>query len=282
MQYPLSEEIGAPELFVGRKKEFAMLDEWIEQIPKRLGKSKALFSRKKGGKTSLIQRLFNRLWSDNGPVIPIFFSIPERSIWLPDFAIDYYRVFVSQYISFLERNEDYVNNPLTINEIREYAIKHAIHIIVSDIDSFEYNQKQDYLDSIWTTACSAPKRFAAVLKQRFLVMIDEFQFLSQYITIDPQKKLPYKSLPGSYHQLSESKIAPMLITGSYTHWLNTIIGDHLEGGRVTKHYFSPYLTKDEGLCAVKIYSECYNVKTTKETQKQINTLCHCDPFLFPA
>jgi len=75
MQYPLCEDIGAPELFVGRKNELAMLEEWINRIPKRLAKSKAIFSRKKGGKTALVQRLFNKLWNDNGPVIPIFFSM---------------------------------------------------------------------------------------------------------------------------------------------------------------------------------------------------------------
>ena len=103
MQYPLEEEIGDPTLFVGRKKELDMLDEWVSRIPKKLAKSIAIFSRKKGGKTALIQRLFNKLWSDNGPVIPIFFSLSEVNVWLPDFAIQYFRMFASQYISFLER-----------------------------------------------------------------------------------------------------------------------------------------------------------------------------------
>jgi len=278
MHYPLSEEIGAPELFVGRKKEFAMLDEWIKLIPKRLGKSKALFSRKKGGKTSLVQRLFNQLWSENGPVIPIFFGIEDTSIWLPDFAIKYYQNFASQYISFVERKEIYVENPLKLEQILEYGKNKSIDIFGEDIKAILNYQSHENYDLMWDMACTAPKRFASVFNKRFLVIIDEFQFLSQYVTVDQQKRNSFESLPGSYHRLSESKTAPMLITGSYTHWLNTIIRDHLEGGRVTKHYFSPYLAPDEGLCAVKIYSEFYNVKTTKETQKQINTLCHCDPF----
>ena len=140
MQYPLSEEIGAPELFVGRQKEFAMIDEWVKLIPKRLGKSKALFSRKKGGKTSLIQRLFNRLWSENGSVIPIFFSIADTEIWLPDFAIKYYQTFASQYISFLERIEKYVENPLPLDEILEYGKKHALDIFEKDVNMLIENE----------------------------------------------------------------------------------------------------------------------------------------------
>ena len=123
MQYPLKEIIGHPDLFVGRKKELAILNEWVKRIPNMLGKSKVLFSRRKGGKTALIQRLFNRVWSENDQVIPIFFSITEKHIWLPDFAIKYYRIFASQYISFRERVSEYVKNPLSLNDIKEYGKK---------------------------------------------------------------------------------------------------------------------------------------------------------------
>ena len=278
MQYPLSEEIGAPELFVGRKKEMAMFDEWVNRIPARIGKSKAIFSRKKGGKTTLTQRLFNRLWSENGKVIPIFFSIADTEIWLQDFAIDYYRIFASQYISFLERNETFVNYPLSLDEILKYGKANSIEPFIRDIRSFEYDRKYQQIDSIWKTACTAPKRFASYYDIRFLVIIDEFQFLSKYITTDQQKTIPYKTMPGSYHSLSETKIAPMLITGSYTNCLNTVVQKHLEGGRVTKHFFSPYLEPDEGLEAVKVYAKVFNKQTTEESEKQINKLCCSDPF----
>jgi hypothetical protein len=219
MQYPLTEDIGAPELFVGRKKEFAMLDEWVKLIPKRLGKSKALFSRKKGGKTSLVQRLFNRLWSENGPVVPFFISIEDTEIWLSDFAIKYYQTFASQYISFLERIEKYAVNLLTLDEILEYGKNHNLDLFERDVNSLKENESNKRYDLMWHTACSAPKRYASVLDTRFLVIIDEFQFLSKYITIDQENNIPKKTLPGSYHHLSESKIAPMLITGSYVNYM---------------------------------------------------------------
>jgi hypothetical protein len=278
MQYPLSEEIGNPDLFVGRKKELAMLNDWIKLIPKRLGKSKALFSRRKGGKTSLVQRLFNKLWTDNGAVIPLFFSIPESYIWLPDFAIDYYCVFASQYISFIEKNEKLVEYPLSLKEIQDYGKKHAIEPFVRDVNYLNDNKANNLYDSMWKIASSAPKRFASYFDQRFLVIIDEFQYMSEYITNDPDNNNPKRSMPGTYHQLSESKMAPMLITGSYASWLNTIIKNYLEGGRVTKHFFSPYLEPEEGLEAVKMYSKHFDEQTTEASQKQINALCLSDPF----
>jgi len=277
MQYPLSEIIGHPDLFVGRKKEFAILDKWLKLIPDRLGKSKVLFSRRKGGKTALVQRLFNRVWNENGRVIPLFFSITDKHIWLPDFAIAYYRTFASQYISFLDRNESLVEFPLTLNDILDYGKKNSIDALVRDVKFILEAKKDQFYDSMWDTACSAPKRFAAFYDIRFLVMIDEFQYLSKFITVDHQKKIPDKTMPGSYHHLSESKIAPMLITGSYANWLSSLIHIYLDG-RLAPHYFKPYLAPDEGLEAVKACSRFYNQKTNRQSQQQINELCQSDPF----
>ncbi len=81
MQYPLSEKIGDPDLFVGREKEFRLLNKWLNNIPKRLSKSRVILARRKSGKTALVQRIFNQLWSENGPVIPFY----DRGISRIDF-----------------------------------------------------------------------------------------------------------------------------------------------------------------------------------------------------
>jgi hypothetical protein len=46
MQYPLSEKIGEPDLFVGREKEFRLLNKWLSNIPKRLSKSRVILARR--------------------------------------------------------------------------------------------------------------------------------------------------------------------------------------------------------------------------------------------
>jgi len=78
MQYPLPESIGNPDLLVGREKEFCLFNKWISRIPDRLSKSRAILARRKSGKTAIVERIFNRLWSDNGQVIPFYINIPER------------------------------------------------------------------------------------------------------------------------------------------------------------------------------------------------------------
>jgi len=59
MQIYLREKIGKPELFTGRKKEINEFLGWIYNIKDEMSKSIALLSRRKTGKSALMQRLFN-------------------------------------------------------------------------------------------------------------------------------------------------------------------------------------------------------------------------------
>ncbi len=279
MQYPLKEKIGNPTLLVGREREFQNFGKWLANIPANLSKSRVILARRKSGKTAFVQRLFNQLWSQNGRVIPFYFSVPEGNMWYVDFAYNYYRAFASQYISFLERDEELVSIPLSLERIREYGLSHSIKVLVDDVDALHDGKKQHDYFLVWETAYSAPHRFAAVYDVRFLVIIDEFQYLTQHIYRDEKcAGKPDKSMPGSFHTVVESKIAPMLVTGSYISWLIDIAREYLEAGRLSRWYMAPYLTPDEGLQAVYKYAEVCHQPITNETAVQINQLCMADPF----
>jgi hypothetical protein len=280
MQYPLIEKIGHPDLLVGREKEFRQFDKWLSLIPNRMSKSRVILARRKSGKTVFVQRIFNKLWSEpNRGVIPFYFDIAENKMWYPDLAVYYYCSFVSQYISFLERDEQLVRTPLTLEKIREYGRANSNQLLVDDVDVLFQHQKMGLHDSMWQTACSAPHRFAAILNTRFLVILDEFQNITQYIYRDEKcEGKPDETLAGSFHSLSESKIAPMLVTGSYVGWLVNVIEKYLEAGRLKRIYMSPYLTPEEGLQAVYRYAEFGQEAITNETAVMINQLCMADPF----
>jgi len=65
----LAEEIGNPNFFIGRQKEMAFFRDWAQGTLDLVSKSQALLSRRKKGKTALVQRLFNILYSQNHPQI---------------------------------------------------------------------------------------------------------------------------------------------------------------------------------------------------------------------
>jgi hypothetical protein len=280
MQYPLAEKIGNPDLLVGRETEFNLINKWLSLIPDRMSKSKVILARRKSGKTVFIQRIFNQLWSDpKRGVIPFYFDISENKAWYPYFAIDYYCSFASQYISFIERNEKLIRQPLTLEEIREYGLTHSNQRLVGDVDSLLKNKERGFHDAMWKIATTAHHRFAALFDLRFLVILDEFQNITQYIYRDEKcEGKPDETLAGSFHSLSESKLAPMLVTGSYVGWLIQIIGKYLEAGRLKRMYMSPYLAEDDALEAVYKYAEYCQEPITNETALMINKLCMSDPF----
>ncbi len=279
MQYPLTEEIGHPDLLVGRSKEFNFFGKWIANMPNRLSKSHVILARRKSGKTAFIQRLFNQLWSANGQVIPFYFNVREQKMWYPDFAKEYYRTFATQYISFLERNAELVRQQLSLEEIREYGQAKSVPTFVHDIELMLADERKENYDLMWGTVFTAPERFAALYDRRVLVMIDEFQYLSIFIYRDKECQRAHdETIPGSFHHIVESKIAPMLVTGSYISWLLRIASKYLEGGRLSDWYMDSYLPPEEGLQAVYKYAEIYKEPITNETAALINELCMSDPF----
>ena len=278
MQYPLPENIGNPDLLVGREWDTQEFDKWLSRIPEHLSKSRVILARRKSGKTAFVQRIFNKLWSENGKVIPFYLDIPEKFVWYPHFGIRYFQNFASQFISFIERDEELVRNPMTLEKIREYGVSKSIDPLVTDVDEINRNMLEEGNDLLWEIAYTAPVRYAGVMNFQFLVILDEFQNINQYVYLDQEFKYLHKTLAGSYHSVSESKLAPMLVTGSYVGWLIQIMSKYLQAGRLKQIYFTPYLTPEEGLQAVYKYSEIYREPVTNETAVMINQLCFSDPF----
>jgi len=97
MKYALEERIGNPQLFCGRKQQMELLLNWVNMIPRKTAKSRALLGRRKCGKSAIMQRLFNILWVQNGAVIPFYFEVQDYRQWLLEFSDLYYRTFLSQF-----------------------------------------------------------------------------------------------------------------------------------------------------------------------------------------
>ena len=92
--------------------------------------------------------------------------------------------------------------PLSLPEIKEYGLTKSIKSFVRDVD-FLLQEKcaGGSHDLMWKTAYSAPHRFAAVFDTRFLVILDEFQNLAQYVYRDGKSLYRDESIPGSFHKV---------------------------------------------------------------------------------
>ncbi|NPV53055.1 MAG: hypothetical protein HPY71_05980 [Firmicutes bacterium] len=279
--YAIEERIGQPELFVGRREELSFLEEWVDNIPRKLSRSTALLSRRKKGKTALVERLYNIVYTLNGKVIPFYFEVKEGSKWIVDFAEVFYATFISHYIGFKTRNPGLCRKSSNLDTLAEQARKHGLDVVADDIPLFKEKLARTHMvDTIWDHAQSAPHRIASVTGDYIVQIIDEFQFLNSEIYWDREKTRVANDLAGSYLSLAESKIAPLLVTGSWVSWLKNIIHMQLPGRFIEMELGN--LTEEEGLEAALNYSLITGVPVAEDVAVYLNKLVDSDPFYISA
>jgi len=283
MQYVLKERIGKPGLFCGRDEEMKRLIEWAANIPKEISKSHALLGRRKSGKTAIMQRLFNIIWNQNGAVVPFYFEVMDKDIWLLEFAETYFYTFLTQYFSFVFRDPPPLNNRhWKWYQLVDMAKKHGNQKIISEMDEFEYYVKNESATHAINLAFGAPAGFVGYTDKFFVVMIDEIQYMTEHVFYDKEKKIKEHNLPGGFHGLVELKIAPMLVAGSYIGWMTQMMQKMFVGSRLKPFPISPKLDFKGGMEAVYKYAEHYDISLTEETALVVNSIVQSDPFYMTA
>ncbi len=274
--YALAEEIGDPDLFVGREQEMARLLKWAAGTKRRISKSMGILSRRKKGKTALLQRFFNVLYTENDPqLIPFYYRIPDERMTKTLFGESFYRRLLSQYFAFTTRTPELVARVLPFDELKILAAKDR-HV-ADDIRAME-----DILERVpgqaWGHACELGHRISQLNGVRILQILDEFQYLNKYVVSDDDPD-NVELLCHSYMGAAESKFSPQIVAGSYIGWL----------GRILEHLTARYrrwqlesLTGEEALEAVYNYAYTYRVAVTGDTAPYIARVCDNDPFYIAA
>jgi len=274
--YALTEEIGDPDLFVGRKAELARLMDWAAGVKRRLSKSTGILSRRKMGKTALLQRFFNILYTRNDPqLIPFYVRIHEEPIRRFDFAVSFYRRLLTQYFAFTTRTPEMVKKPLPFAELKELA-RDDRHV-ADDIRVME-DIVENFPAEAWQYAREAGDRISALNDVRIIQILDEFQYLDKWIRDDYDSGRVVK-LCASYLGPAASKVSPQLVAGSYVGWLNAILR-HMVGRY--REWRLGSLADEEALEAVYNYAHCYQVPITDDTAPYIAEVTGNDPFYIAA
>ena len=268
----LAEEIGDARFFMGRELEMRFYLDWVEKTKLLHSKSQALLSRRKMGKTALVQRLFNIIYSRNdAQVVPFFFRVLERPLVTAAFGFEFYRAFLNQYLAFRKRMPELINNPRRLADLKELAKDDVF--ICRDIEAIE-DYAASIPESVWTHAQSAPHRFATSNNIRIIQIIDEFQYMNRFV-YDDRRPDTQVDLCHSYMGLAESKYAPLLVTGSYIGWLTTIL-NHMTA-RFEDRKLGP-LRDQEALASVYNYAALTEQEVNESTAAYITEVTYNDPF----
>ncbi|MCP4217315.1 MAG: hypothetical protein GY765_21910 [bacterium] len=279
MDYILEERIGNPDLFTGRKEEFTYFLKWLNDIKERKSQSTALMARRKMGKTALMERLFNITFNKNDGVIPFYYEIKELDMWVVDFCVDFFLTFIYQYIAFKTRKTDYIRRKRnSLREAKQVAETEGLDYLIGFIEDAEHAIREDREGLLWETVREAPKRIAYSRGEFIVQMIDEFQFINAMIYWDKEKskdRLAY-NLAGGYLSTAESKVAPLLVSGSWVGWLMNLLMMMLPARFIFKTLDD--MPPDEAVEMVFKYSRFYEVPVTEETAFLIVELSEGSPF----
>jgi hypothetical protein len=280
MDYALKERIGKPDLFTGRKEELAYFLGWINDIKDEKSQSTAILARRKMGKTALLERLFNITFYKNDGVIPFYYEIKEINMWVGDFCVDFFLTFVYQYIAFKTRKVDYLK-PIEKNDfetIKQITRDEGFDDLTGLINSVEYSYTHENVGILWNTVREAPQTIAHRKKEFIVQMIDEFQFMNAMIYWDKKmsKDQLADNLAGGYLSTAESKIAPLLVSGSWVGWLMNEL-DTMLPNRFRYEYLEN-MPEDEAIEMVYKYSRFFNVPITEETAYLIFKQTEGSPF----
>ena len=278
MDYALKERIGKPDLFTGRKQELSYFLKWITDIKEEKSQSTAMLARRKMGKTAIMERLFNITFFKNDGVIPFYYEIKEVKMWVGDFCVDFSLTFIYQYIAFKSRKPEYLGQfeKGNFDKVKQTAIDEGLDYLIELIESVEYAFLHEYVDILWNTVREAPKNMAFRRNEFIVQMIDEFQFMNAMIYRDKDMKVPADTLAGGYLSTAESKIAPLLVSGSWVGWLMDELNNMLPS-RFRNKYLKN-MPEDEASELLFKYSRFFDVPVTEETAFSLVRVSEGNPF----
>ncbi len=276
MKIYMREKIGYPELFVGREKELKNLLKWTKGIKKEISMSRSILSRRKTGKTALLQRLYNIVFHENDGVVPFYYEVSEDSQWTVDFCKDFFLKFLLQYVAFQTRKPEYLRIPKPdFQTAMQIVTKEKFDDLAQDIEIIDRMSKERYLNNLWTAVREFPLELSWRKNVSVLQIIDEFQYLNSNIYRDQACTNPIDDFASAYMRTAEYKSAPLLVSGSWVGWLMSDL--NAMPGRFQLDYLENMPERDIVEMAFK-YSDFFELPVTEETAFFMARLSEGNPF----
>ena len=274
IEFAIKERVGKPENFIGRVKELEFLYKWADNIKNEISRSIAFLGRRKIGKSLILERLYNIIYSENKGVIPFYYEFSEGmrtgKKFFEDFICRFYLQLAGYYTRDYTLNRRAVDRRIKVDfsvlltQFETLDIPHK-HEIISDLDDCIRMLQRDQAPYEYVLAATAtPSGFAMIpgVEEKVVQMIDEFQYLNMYIDAGVEDK-PCKV----YMSTAEMKVAPLLITGS----LMGVVSEELMLWLPQRFYevMVPKMNVDESTIMTLNYSSINGQPVTNEIAEYI-------------
>ena len=274
IEFAIEERVGEPENFIGRIKELEFLYNWAGNIRKKISRSIAFLGRRKIGKSLILERLYNIIYSEKKGLIPFYYEFTEGTRSGKEFYHDFLTRFYMQVVGYYMRDTLLIRNAIDfkadvdVAEFRKKVESISIpnkEIILNDLHRcINMLDKQKPLYEYVIAATATPRSFATTpgVEEKVVQMIDEFQYLNMYIDAGVEDK-PCKA----YMSTAEMKVAPLIITGS----LMGVVSEELMRWLPNRfsEFIVPKMDINESVDMILNYGKLYNHKLTRNIAEYI-------------
>jgi len=256
----------AEELFVDREEELAFFWEWATAIPPLITPhSYALIGRRRTGKTTILQKIFNRLFYEQEKVIPAYISFAGfldrlEPITSYEFADVYFSGYVRGYLAFHYQEPILIRSQYSTSRLRRFAQQVNDEYVLGLFELYDEEIKEPIPHGLVQWVINFPKAEAAIRDIPTAILIDEFQILTN--VYDPKQNV-YRDLTNSFQQASETRWTPLLVSGSaVSMFVSDALGGMLQGR--FGHYYLPAIPQGDAHNLVFRYGEQSGLEITDE------------------
>ncbi len=213
---PLEEPAG--EWFVNRKRELDLFWKWASGIPHPGRNSYALIGLRRTGKTAILHKIFNRLFNEQGRVLPVYISFVQylnqpQPINAFQFAEEYFAGYIRSYLAFRYGQPQLHRQKARLEDLREFANQVSDELVAELFRSYDRDpiNKRTAGHSLMQWVINFPKGYAWEHDMPTAIFVDEFQVLTRVYNPDDDQ---VRNLTDSFQHAIETRYAPMLVSGS--------------------------------------------------------------------
>jgi hypothetical protein len=272
MEKPLIELVDEKE-FTNREKELEKFWNLAMKAKRKNGSSFALIARKGVGKTAVLMRLYNNLFTKQDEVVPFFltFAPSAERLTVTIFNEYYFTTVIKQYIAFRLRRPEMVEKSIDLDILHDLAMKNGME----ELEEWFISYRRLHNDSLEAVRVMvAQMTFRLMYKQAGLLIIDEFQLLTH---VWDEVIREYRDTTGVFQRPAEAKWCPMLVSGSAVSLTEQTVLTSVLARRFGLDYLEPF-EENHTVEYVSKLAQLNHLIISDEVTSMIHTLTGGNPF----
>ncbi|MDM8524622.1 hypothetical protein QUF80_14735 [Desulfococcaceae bacterium HSG8] len=115
IEFAIRERVGKPHNLIGRVSELEYLYTWADNIRQEISRSVAFLGRRKIGKSLILERLYNIIYSEHKGLIPFYYEFTEGTRSGREFYHDFVTRFYMQVVGYYTRDISWIRSAADFN-----------------------------------------------------------------------------------------------------------------------------------------------------------------------